>query len=173
VARSARKRIEQRSNRIHFMTPAIKLLQQHKIPHTVREYEHDPAAESFGREAAAKLGVTEARVFKTLVVTLDGKELAVGVIPVSALLSMKAFARAAGGKKADMAAPKDVERTTGYVLGGVSPLGQKKKLKTVIDASALQFPTVYISGGRRGLDIELSPQQLATLLNAAFAEISQ
>jgi Cys-tRNA(Pro)/Cys-tRNA(Cys) deacylase len=155
------------------MTPAIKLLQQHKVAHIVREYEHDPAAESYGREAAAKLGVPEAQVFKTLVVTLDGKELVVGVIPVSALLSMKAIAKAAGGKKADMAAPKDVERTTGYVLGGVSPLGQKKKLRTVVDESALQFATIYISGGRRGLDIELAPQALATLLNAGFAAISQ
>ena len=155
------------------MTPAIKLLQQHKIAHVVREYAHDPAAESYGREAAEKLGVPEAQVFKTLVVTLDGREMVVGIIPVSALLSMKAIAKAAGGKKADMAAPKDVERSTGYVLGGVSPLGQKKKLRTVIDTSALQFPTVYISGGRRGLDIELAPQALATLLNATFAEIGQ
>lgn len=155
------------------MTPAIKLLQQHKIKHTVREYDHDPASESYGREAAEKLGVPEARVFKTLVVLLDGKELVVGVIPVSLLLSMKAIAKAAGGKKADMAAPKDVERSTGYVLGGVSPLGQKKRLRTVIDQSALQFPTIYISGGRRGLDIELAPRDLAQLLNAGFAELAQ
>ncbi len=155
------------------MTPAIKLLQQHKIAHTVREYDHDPASESYGREAAAKLGVPEARVFKTLVVMLDGKEMVVGVIPVSTLLSMKAIAKAAGGKKADMAAPKDVERTTGYVLGGVSPLGQKKRLRTVIDQSAQQFPTIYISGGRRGLDIELAPQDLAKMLNAGFAELVQ
>jgi Cys-tRNA(Pro)/Cys-tRNA(Cys) deacylase len=155
------------------MTPAVKLLQQQKIFHVVREYDHDPAAESYGREAAEKLGVPEARVFKTLVVSLDNKELVVGVIPVSALLSMKALAKAAGGKKADMAAPKDVERTTGYVLGGVSPLGQKKKLRTVIDTSALQFPTIYISGGRRGLDIELAPRDLAALLHAAFAAIVQ
>jgi len=99
--------------------------------------------------------------------------LVVGVIPVSAMLSLKAIAKAAKGKKADMAAPKDVERTTGYVLGGVSPIGQKRQLRTVIDTSALQFPTMYISGGRRGLDIELAPQDLATLLNAAFAEITQ
>jgi Cys-tRNA(Pro)/Cys-tRNA(Cys) deacylase len=155
------------------MTPAIKLLQQQRILHTVREYEHDPGNESFGREAAAKLGLPETRVFKTLVVALDGKELIVAVIPVSALLSMKAIAKAAGGKKADMAAPKDVERSTGYVLGGVSPLGQKKRLRTVIDQSALSFPTVYISGGRRGLDIELAPQDLARLLNAIFAEVAQ
>lgn len=155
------------------MTPAIKLLQQHSIAHVVREYSHDPASESYGREAAEKLGVPEARVFKTLVVMLDGKELVVGVIPVSMLLSMKAIAKAAGGKKAEMAAPKDVERATGYVLGGVSPLGQKKRMRTVIDGSALQFPTIYISGGRRGLDIELAPQDLARLLNAGFAELVQ
>lgn len=155
------------------MTPAIKLLQQYKVAHTVREYNHDPSADSYGREAAAKLGVPEAQVFKTLVVALDAKELVVGVIPVSAMLGMKALAKAANGKKADMAAPKDVERTTGYVLGGVSPLGQKKKLRTVIDSSALQFPTIYISGGRRGLDIELAPQDLATLLDANFADLTQ
>jgi Cys-tRNA(Pro)/Cys-tRNA(Cys) deacylase len=155
------------------MTPAIKLLQQQRIVHSVREYEHDPGNESFGREAAAKLGLPEIRVFKTLVVALDDKELIVALLPVSELLSMKAIAKAAGGKKADMAAPKDVERSTGYVLGGVSPLGQKKRLRTIIDQSALSFSTVYISGGRRGLDIELSPQDLARLLNATFADLAQ
>lgn len=155
------------------MTPAVKLLQQQKIAHIVREYDHDPQAESYGREAAEKLGVPEAQVFKTLVVLLDGKELVVGVIPVSAMMSMKAIAKAAGGKKADMALPKDVERTTGYVLGGVSPLGQRKKLRTVIDSAALAFATIYISGGRRGLDIELAPGDLGKVLNASFAEIKQ
>jgi len=155
------------------MTPAIKLLQQQRIVHSVREYEHDPGNESFGREAAEKLGLPQMRVFKTLVVALDDKELIMALIPVSELLSMKAIAKAAGGKKADMAAPKDVERSTGYVLGGVSPLGQKKRLRTVIDQSALSFSTVYISGGRRGLDIELAPQDLARLLNATFADLAQ
>ena len=117
--------------------------------------------------------MAEARVFKTLVVVLDGREMVVGIIPVSSMLSMKAIARAAGGKKAGMAAPKDVERATGYVLGGVSPLGQKKRLRTLIDNSASHFPTIYISGGRRGLDIELAAQDLATLLDADFADIAQ
>ena len=155
------------------MTPAINLLKQTKTPHKIHEYLHDQNAESYGLEAANKLGVPEARVFKTLVVNLDNKELVVGIIPVSAMLSMKSIAKAAGGKKAEMAAPKDVERTTGYVLGGVSPLGQKKRLKTVIDVSAQQFPTIYISAGRRGLEIELSPVDLAQLVNAVFAEICQ
>ena len=155
------------------MTPAINLLKQTKTPHKIHEYLHDPNAESYGLEAAHKLGVPDTRVFKTLVVNLDNKELVVGIIPVSAMLSMKSIAKAAGGKKAEMAAPKDVERTTGYVLGGVSPLGQKKRLKTVIDVSAQQFPTIYISAGRRGLEIELSPVDLAQLVNAVFAEICQ
>lgn len=155
------------------MTPGILLAKKHKIPHTVHEYTHDPASESYGTEAAEKLGVPEARVFKTLVVSLDNKELAVGVVPVSAMLSMKLMAKAAGAKKAAMADKTDVERATGYVLGGVSPLGQKKRLRTLIDASANQFPTIYVSAGRRGLEIELSPEDLRTLVNGAFAELCQ
>ena len=155
------------------MTPAILLANKHKIPHSVHEYTHDPASESYGTEAAEKLGVPEARVFKTLVVSLDNKELAVGVVPVSAMLSMKLMAKAAGAKKAAMADKTDVERATGYVLGGVSPLGQKKRLKTIIDASANQFPTIYVSAGRRGLEIELNPEDLRKLVNGTFADICQ
>lgn len=108
------------------MTPGINVAKKAKIAHKVHEYAHDSSSESYGLEAAEKLGVPEARVFKTLVVSLDKKELAIGVIPVSSMLSMKLLAKAAGAKKATMAARSDVERSTGYVLGGVSPLGQKK-----------------------------------------------
>ena len=155
------------------MTPAINVAKQNKIPHQVHEYAHDPSAKSYGLEAAEKLGVPADRVFKTLVVSLDNKELVVGVIPVSSMLSMKLIAKAAGAKKATMAAEAEVERATGYVLGGVSPLGQKKKLKTLIHASAKNYPTIYVSAGRRGLEIELSPVDLGKLVNGVFADICQ
>lgn len=155
------------------MTPAIKLAKKNKILHRVHEYAHDDSSESYGLEAAEKMGVPEEKVFKTLVVTLDSKELAVGVIPVSLKLSMKLIARATSSKKAAMADKSDVERSTGYVLGGVSPLGQKKRLKTIIHLSAKNHSTVYVSAGRRGLEIELNPNDLAQLTNAKFAEICQ
>jgi Cys-tRNA(Pro)/Cys-tRNA(Cys) deacylase len=155
------------------MTPGINIARKHNIAHTVHEYTHDSAHESYGLEAAEKLGVAEARVFKTLVVSLDNRELAVAVLPVSTMLSMKLMAKACGTKKAAMAAPADVERATGYVLGGVSPLGQKKRLKTIIDVAAQDFPTIYISAGRRGLEIELCPDDLNHLVNGVFAPISQ
>ena len=129
--------------------------------------------ESYGLEAAHKLGVAEDRVFKTLVVCLDMKTLAVGVLPVSSMLSMKRMAKAAGAKKAAMAAQADVERSTGYVLGGVSPLGQKKQLQTIVDTSAENHATIFVSAGRRGLEIELRPQDLVRLVNGRFAEICQ
>ena len=121
------------------------------------EYEHDASAESYGLEAAEKLGVMPERMFKTLVVKLDKAELAVGVVPVASMLNMKCMAKACGAKKAAMADPAEVQRATGYILGGVSPLGQKKRMPTVIDSSAGDFETVYVSAGRRGLDIELDP----------------
>ncbi|GAB2190856.1 Cys-tRNA(Pro) deacylase [Sessilibacter sp. MAH1] len=155
------------------MTPAIKLLQKLKIAHTIHEYQHDPGAQSYGLEAAEKLGLNPAQVFKTLVVQLDNKELAVGIIPVEAKLSMKLIAKAAKAKKAAMADPVLVERTTGYVLGGVSPLGQKKRLKTVIDQSAESFDRIYVSAGKRGMDLELSPKDLQTVTSAIFAELMQ
>jgi Cys-tRNA(Pro)/Cys-tRNA(Cys) deacylase len=155
------------------MTPAINVAKKAKISYTIHEYSHDPDAESYGAEAAEKLGIPEERVFKTLVVSLDNKELAVGVVPVSSMLSMKLTARAAGVKKASMAATSDVERSTGYVLGGVSPLGQKKRLKTIIDSSAQSFASIYISAGRRGLEIELSPTDLKNLTKGVFAAICQ
>ncbi|MGO1329452.1 MAG: Cys-tRNA(Pro) deacylase, partial [Idiomarina loihiensis] len=136
------------------------------------EYSHDPASESYGGEAAEKLGVPQEQVFKTLVVSLDGKELAVGIIPVSSRLSLKLIAKALGAKKATMAIKSDVERATGYVLGGVSPLGQKKRLRTIIDASVICNSTVFISAGRRGLDMELAPEDLKTLVSGEFTNIT-
>jgi len=155
------------------MTPGINLAKKAKIFHRVHEYSHDPSSESYGLEAAEKLGIPETRVFKTLVVNLDNKELAVGVIPVSSMLSMKLIAKAAGAKKAVMAGKSDVERSTGYVLGGVSPLGQKKRLKTYIDVSAKNHSTIYVSAGRRGLEIELGPDDLLNLVNGELADLCQ
>ncbi|RYY02942.1 MAG: Cys-tRNA(Pro) deacylase [Gammaproteobacteria bacterium] len=155
------------------MTPAIIALQKAKVVFTTHEYLHDPAAESYGLEAADKMGVDAASVFKTLVVMLDAKDYAVAVIPVSDMLSMKQIAKAAGAKKAAMADKTDVERITGYVLGGVSPVGQKKRLKTFIDASAQQLPTMFVSAGRRGLEIQLSPNDLKNQTTAQFTSLTQ
>lgn len=153
------------------MTPAIDLAKQQAIPYQVHHYQHDPASASYGMEAAEKLGVKPEQVFKTLVVQLDGKQLAVAVLPVTEQLSMKLVAKALGTKKAEMASAADVMRSTGYVLGGVSPLGQKKVLPTLIDSSATQFSTIYVSAGKRGLEIELAAADLAKLLNANIASI--
>ncbi|NVK25659.1 MAG: Cys-tRNA(Pro) deacylase [Gammaproteobacteria bacterium] len=138
------------------MTPGINAAKKSKITHTIHEYNHDSNAESYGLEAAEKLNIDANQVFKTLVVQLDNNKLAVAVLPVSALLSMKLIAKAAGSKKAAMASPADVERSTGYVLGGVSPIGQKKRLKTYVDDSASQYDSIFVSAGRRGLEIELA-----------------
>ncbi|NWO01788.1 MAG: Cys-tRNA(Pro) deacylase [Idiomarinaceae bacterium] len=154
------------------MTPAIDVARKNKISFKVHEYSHDPASESYGGEAAEKLGVPQEQVFKTLVVSLDGKELAVGIIPVSSRLSLKLIAKALGAKKATMATKSDVERATGYVLGGVSPLGQKKQLRTIIDTSATYNSTVFISAGRRGLDMELAPEDLKMLVSGEFTNIT-
>ncbi len=153
------------------MTPAINLAKKSKVVHRVHEYSHDAASESYGSDAAEKMGVEAARVFKTLVVQLDTKDLAVGIVPVSSSLSMKLIARAAGAKKAVMATSADVERSTGYVLGGVSPLGQKKRLITFLDSTATAFPTIYVSAGRRGLEIELSPDGLLALVSGKLTEL--
>lgn len=155
------------------MTPGINAARKARVYHDIHEYPHDPASESYGSEAAEKIGVEPGRVFKTLVVAIDGKELAVGVIPVTALLSMKQIARVCQGKKAAMADPEAVQRSTGYVMGGVSPLGQKRRLKTFIDASAEAYDTIFVSAGRRGLEIELAPEDLATLTGGRFTELQQ
>lgn len=155
------------------MTPAINAARKAGIRYRIHQYEHDPAGACYGSEAAEKLGLPSTRVFKTLVATLDGRELAVAVVPVAAQLGLKQLARAAGAKKAVMAEPAEVERSTGYLLGGVSPMGQKKRLRTVVDASAWRFETIFVSGGRRGLEIELSPEDLRHLSNAVDAPIAQ
>ncbi len=155
------------------MTPAIDLAKQQGIRYQVHQYPHDAAAASYGQEAADKLGLAPEQVFKTLVVQLDTKQLAVAVLPVSMQLNMKLMAKALSAKKAEMANANDVMRSTGYVLGGVSPLGQKKRLPTVIDSSAQQFPCIYVSAGRRGLEIELSAADLCQLLGAQFAVLCQ
>ncbi len=155
------------------MTPAIDTARKHAVAHRVLAYEHDAGSASYGLEAAEKLELPPARVFKTLVVGLAGMELAVAVVPVNKQLSMKSLATALGAKKATMADPQAVQRSTGYVLGGVSPLGQRKSLRTVIDQSAEAFATIFVSAGRRGLEIELSPQDLCSLLDARFAPIQQ
>lgn len=155
------------------MTPAINILKKKKIKHTVHSYHHDADHPSYGLEAAEKLGIEPQQVFKTLVAELGDGTLAVAIIPVDQMLSMKLLAKAAGAKKAGMADKKMVEKTTGYVLGGVSPLGQKKQLKTFLDISAQDFTTIYISAGRRGLDIELSPDDLLALTRGITADICQ
>ena len=155
------------------MTPAIKILKRANITYSLHEYSHDNSNESYGLEASEKMGVAENRVFKTIVIKLDNKEFAVGIIPVSSMLSMKLIAKALKVKKANMATPDDVQRSTGYVLGGVSPLGQKKKLKTIIDSTAQSLTSIYVSAGRRGLEIELHPDDLKKITNATFVDICQ
>lgn len=155
------------------MTPAINVTKKSNVGYKIHEYQHNASSEPYGLAAADKLNVPEAQVFKTLVVSLNNNELAVGIIPVSSMLSMKLFAKIIGAKKAEMATQLETERSTGYNLGGVSPLGQKKKLKTIIDSSAKNFTTIYVSAGKRGLEIELCPIDLKKLTNGTFADISQ
>lgn len=160
------------------MTPAIELAKKRGLDYQLHEYTHDSQATSFGLEAAEKLGVDVTQVFKTLVVATDTGALAVAILPVDKTLNFKKMAKALSSnkllscKKVQMADPKQVERSTGYVLGGVSPLGQKKRLTTIIDDSAQGQPTIYVSGGRRGLEIELPPEQLAATLTACFGAIT-
>ncbi|WP_457028277.1 Cys-tRNA(Pro) deacylase [Kitasatospora sp. P5_F3] len=153
-------------------TPATVALEAAGAGFTVHAYQHDPAAASYGGEAAELLGVPGERVFKTLVAEVDGK-LTVGVVPVSGQLDLKALAQAVGGKRAAMADPAAAERSSGYVLGGISPLGQRRPLRTVVDVTAMDHPTVYVSGGRRGLEIELSPADLVALTTATVAPIGR
>ena len=147
-------------------TPAIVAAERAGITFVVHEYAHDPRAASYGLEAAEKLGVDAERVFKTLVADVDG-ELTVAVVPVAAQLDLKAL-----GKRVSMADPKLAERTTGYVAGGISPLGQRKELPTVVDESALAFETIHVSAGRRGLELELEPDDLLRLTGGRAAAIA-
>lgn len=155
------------------MTPAINLAKKKKVTHTIHQYDHDPRAESYGLEAAEVLGQDPAKVFKTLLFSLNGeaKNLAVAIIPVDQKLNLKLAAKAAKAKKADMADPEIAQKTTGYVVGGISPLGQKKALPTFIHQSAEQKETICVSAGKRGLEIELAPGDLAMLTRAQFAEL--
>lgn len=154
------------------MTPAIEIAKKLKIDYKLHEYAHDSQATSYGLEAAEKLGVTAAQVFKTLVIATEANTLAVAILPVDMTLNFKRMAKALHCKKVQMADPKEVARSSGYVLGGVSPLGQKKRLPTIIDLCANNYTTIYVSAGRRGLEIELSPLVLADTLNARFATIA-
>ncbi|MGW0532658.1 Cys-tRNA(Pro) deacylase [Streptomyces sp. NPDC003032] len=153
-------------------TPATVALTAAGAAFTVHAYEHDPAHPSYGEEAAQAMGVSPGRVFKTLVAEVDG-ELTVAVVPVAGSLDLKALAAAVSGKRAAMADPAAAERTTGYVRGGISPLGQRKKLRTVLDDSASAYATICVSAGRRGLEVELAPGDLAELTGAVLAPIAR
>lgn len=155
------------------MTPAIKLLQKRGTAHRVVSYDHDPTASSYGSEAAEALGLDPAVVYKTLLADLDGGETVVAVVPVTGRLSLKALARAAGAKKATMADPAAAERLTGYVVGGISPLGQRRRLRTFIDTTATELAEVHVSGGRRGLEIAIAPEALTDLLEATVDRIAE
>ena len=155
------------------MTPALDLLKKVRAEHRVHSYEHDPKAASYGLEAAEKLGLEPAHVFKTLLASSEKGELLVAVVPVVGSLDLKALAHAAGVKKVEMADPAAAQRATGYLLGGISPLGQKKRLRTFIDKSAEGFSTIYVSAGRRGLEVELAPAVLAEHTQATLAEVGR
>lgn len=152
-------------------TPATAAVTKAKVEHRIHEYRHDPAAPSYGLEAAEQLGVDPAGVFKTLVAEVDGR-LTVAVVPVAARLDLKALAAAAGGRKAVMAEAADAERATGYVVGGISPLGHRKRLPVFLDESMQNRPMVLVSGGRRGLELELAPGDLALLAGGIFAPLT-
>ena len=153
-------------------TPATVALERAGVAFTVHAYDHDPRSASYGLEAADALGLDPDAVFKTLLAEVDG-ELVVAVVPVSGQLDLKALASAVGGKRAAMADPAVAERTTGYVVGGISPIGQRRRLRTVVDESASARPAVYVSGGRRGVDLGLDPADLVRVLNAQVARIGR
>jgi Cys-tRNA(Pro)/Cys-tRNA(Cys) deacylase len=153
-------------------TPATVALTAAGIPFTAHPYDHDPATTDFGNEAADVLGVEPGRVFKTLLADVDGA-LVVGIVPVTGMLDLKSLAGAVGGKKAEMADPRTAERRTGYVVGGISPIGQKIAHPTVLDETAELWDTVFVSGGRRGFDIEIAPADLVRATGAIFAAIAK
>lgn len=155
------------------MTPAVTAAKRAKIDFEVHQYEHDPASESYGLEAAETLGLAPGQVFKTLVASLDDGRLAVGMVPVSHSLDLKALAAALGAKKATMAPVAEAERATGYVAGGISPLGQRKRLAMALDDSARGLERLYVSAGRRGLEISLAPEALLQLTGAVVASIAR
>ncbi|QBF28150.1 Cys-tRNA(Pro) deacylase [Pseudomonas tructae] len=155
------------------MTPALDLLKKVRADHHIHSYAHDPKAASYGLEAAEKLNLEPARVFKTLLASSEKGELLVAVVPVAGSLDLKHLAQAAGVKKCEMADPAAAQRATGYLLGGISPLGQKKRLRTFIDQSAQLFERIYVSAGRRGLEVELAPGVLAEHTQGTFAAIGR
>ncbi|MCC9004733.1 Cys-tRNA(Pro) deacylase [Pseudomonas putida] len=155
------------------MTPALDLLKKHRAEHRVHSYEHDPKSASYGLEAAEKLGLDPQQVFKTLLASSEKGELLVAVVPVVGSLDLKALAHAAGVKKCEMADPAAAQRATGYLVGGISPLGQKKRLRTFIDESAQNFATIHVSAGRRGLEVELAAAVLAEHTQGKFAGIGR
>lgn len=152
-------------------TPATALLSKAEVAFTLHPYRHDPRAEGYGEEAAAALRVPADRLFKTLIASVDGT-LACGVVPVAGRLDLKALAAAAGGKRAELADPAVAARATGYVVGGISPLGQKSRIAVLIDSSAARFPTVFVSAGKRGLQVELAPDDLVRLSQGRLAPIA-
>lgn len=172
MAKMAKKSKKQQKQQQSGGTPATVALTTAGVTHTLHSYDHDPSHPSYGEEAAEAMGVSPDRVFKTLVADVDGT-LTVAVVPVAGSLDLKALASAVGGKRAAMADPALAERTTGYVRGGISPLGQRKKLRTVLDASATGHATICVSAGRRGLEVELSPTDLADLTTATLAPIAR
>ncbi|MCE0935876.1 Cys-tRNA(Pro) deacylase [Pseudomonas kurunegalensis] len=155
------------------MTPALDLLKKHRAEHRVHSYEHDPKSASYGLEAAEKLGLDPQQVVKTLLASSEKGELLVAVVPVVGTLDLKALAHAAGVKKCEMADPAAAQRATGYLVGGISPLGQKKRLRTFIDDSAQNFATIHVSAGRRGLEVELAAVVLAEHTQGKFAGIGR
>ncbi|MGE0821475.1 MAG: Cys-tRNA(Pro) deacylase [Candidatus Binatia bacterium] len=155
------------------MTPAIRMLEKNGVVFEVCEYDHDPRAESYGLEAATALGVPPEQVFKTLIVKLETRELVAALVPVKQSLDLKALATALGVKKAEMADVAEAERATGYVTGGISPLGQRKRLRTMVDESVHALPRVYVSAGRRGVEVALQPEDLLRLCQATAAKIAR
>lgn len=155
------------------MTPAILLVKKAGVPHDVLSYHHDPSADSYGLEAADALQLDAQSVFKTLVVDVDGVGLACAVVPVSGMLDLKAVADALGGRRAKMADVHAAERATGYIVGGISPLAQKKSLPLVLDETAVLFERIHVSAGRRGLELALAPDDLLTLTSGRLAAIAR